>query len=160
MRWIGIIAATFSLLAVIQLGGSLEAFINIPALLFVLLFAGGVVLATHGNDAVQCVRHWEGSRRTTNQSVADGFQIIETARQALIAAGWIGAIVGSVQLLGQLDDPASLGGGLATAILTLFYGYVLASLVCLPLSRKRHSDSAPAEGAMAKQPSSANAAGS
>lgn len=52
------------------------------------------------------------------------------------AWGMIGTLIGLVLMLNNLDDPKSIGPAMAIAILTTFYGAVLANLVFLPIARK------------------------
>ncbi len=52
------------------------------------------------------------------------------------AFGLIGTLIGLVQMLSNLSDPGALGPGMSTAILTTFYGAVLANLIFIPLSNK------------------------
>jgi len=52
------------------------------------------------------------------------------------AMGLIGTLIGLVQMLGNLDDPALIGPSMAVALLTTFYGAVLAQLVFIPLAAK------------------------
>ena len=54
---------------------------------------------------------------------------------AFIASGWIGVIIGVIQILCQLDDPSKMGPAMALALLTALYGHVFAYLGCLPLAR-------------------------
>ena len=58
------------------------------------------------------------------------------------AFGMIGTLVGLVIMLGNLDDPAAIGPGMALALITTFYGAVLANLVCIPISGKLKARSA------------------
>lgn len=48
----------------------------------------------------------------------------------------IGTLVGLVQMLASLDDPSSIGGGMAVALLTTLYGAVIANMICIPLASK------------------------
>lgn len=48
----------------------------------------------------------------------------------------IGTLVGLVLMLKNLDDPTSLGPNMAVALLTTFYGSLLANLVFLPMAAK------------------------
>ncbi len=48
----------------------------------------------------------------------------------------IGTLIGLVNMLQNLEDPASIGPAMAVALLTTFYGAVLANVVFLPLSKK------------------------
>ncbi len=52
------------------------------------------------------------------------------------AMGMMGTLIGLVQMLMQMDDPANIGPAMAVALLTTFYGVVLANLVALPIAGK------------------------
>lgn len=52
------------------------------------------------------------------------------------AFGMIGTLIGLIQMLVSLDDPSKLGGGMATALVTTFYGALSANLFFLPVAGK------------------------
>lgn len=52
------------------------------------------------------------------------------------AFGMIGTLIGLVNMLSNLSDPASIGPAMAVALLTTFYGAVMANCVFLPLATK------------------------
>lgn len=52
------------------------------------------------------------------------------------AFGMIGTLIGLVRMLQALDDPASIGPAMAVALLTTFYGAILANCIFLPLAKK------------------------
>jgi chemotaxis protein MotA len=52
------------------------------------------------------------------------------------AFGMIGTLIGLIQMLNNLDDPSKIGSGMATALVTTFYGALLANLACLPLGNR------------------------
>jgi chemotaxis protein MotA len=52
------------------------------------------------------------------------------------AMGLVGTLIGLVQMLQTMDDPASIGPAMAVALLTTFYGAVLANFIFLPLAGK------------------------
>jgi chemotaxis protein MotA len=52
------------------------------------------------------------------------------------AFGMIGTLIGLVQMLSTLEEPARIGPAMALAILTTLYGSLIAYLVCLPLAEK------------------------
>ena len=52
------------------------------------------------------------------------------------AFGMIGTLIGLVQMLANMSDPASIGPAMAVALLTTLYGSLVANLVCLPLADK------------------------
>lgn len=74
---------------------------------------------------------------------ADGAMIFQSLGTAAPAMGLIGTLIGLVQMLQRLDDPSSIGPAMAVALLTTFYGAILANVVLLPLAGKlryRHSE--------------------
>jgi chemotaxis protein MotA len=48
----------------------------------------------------------------------------------------IGTLIGLVQMLSRLDDPKMIGPAMAVAILTTFYGSLMATLIFLPIAGK------------------------
>ena len=50
--------------------------------------------------------------------------------------GMIGTLIGLIQMLRSLNDPSRIGYGMATALLTTFYGAVLAYLFFQPVAGK------------------------
>ena len=62
--------------------------------------------------------------------------ILRRAGEVAPAMGLIGTLVGLVQMLGRLEDPAAIGPAMAVALLTTFYGAVLANMLFNPLAGK------------------------
>jgi chemotaxis protein MotA len=52
------------------------------------------------------------------------------------AFGMIGTLIGLVQMLANLDDPSSIGPKMAVAMITTFYGAIMANLFFIPMSDK------------------------
>ena len=52
------------------------------------------------------------------------------------AFGMVGTLLGLVQMLSSMSDPASIGPSMAVALLTTLYGAVIANLIALPLADK------------------------
>lgn len=52
------------------------------------------------------------------------------------AFGMIGTLIGLIQMMQSLDDPSQIGKGMAVALITTFYGALLANLICLPIAAK------------------------
>lgn len=52
------------------------------------------------------------------------------------AMGMIGTLVGLVQMLANMSDPAAIGPAMAVALLTTLYGAVIANAFALPLADK------------------------
>jgi chemotaxis protein MotA len=66
----------------------------------------------------------------------DGKKILEFMGSSAPAFGMIGTLIGLVQMLGTLDDPSQIGAGMATALITTFYGAFMANLLFLPMAGK------------------------
>ncbi|WP_312643791.1 motility protein A [Hydrogenoanaerobacterium sp.] len=59
------------------------------------------------------------------------------------AFGMIGTLIGLVLMLGSLEDVSAVGSGMAVALITTFYGSMLANIIFLPISNKlkvRHEE--------------------
>lgn len=65
-----------------------------------------------------------------------GAEIFTTMGTFAPALGMIGTLIGLVQMLQSMDDPSSIGPAMAVALLTTFYGSVMANLVCIPIAGK------------------------
>jgi chemotaxis protein MotA len=52
------------------------------------------------------------------------------------AMGMVGTLIGLVQMLQNMSDPNSIGPAMAVALLTTFYGAVIANVVCTPMTGK------------------------
>jgi chemotaxis protein MotA len=52
------------------------------------------------------------------------------------AFGMVGTLIGLVQMLSDMSDPENIGPAMAVALLTTFYGAVLANLIFLPMVTK------------------------
>lgn len=63
-------------------------------------------------------------------------KVWETAGGLAPTIGIIGAVLGLIQVMGNLADPASLGAGIAVAFVATVYGVGAANLFCIPLGTK------------------------
>jgi len=52
------------------------------------------------------------------------------------AMGMIGTLVGLVAMLANMSDPKTIGPAMAIALLTTFYGAILANMIALPIADK------------------------
>ncbi len=65
-----------------------------------------------------------------------GSEIFSTMGTFAPAVGMLGTIIGLVQMLMQMEDPSQIGAPMALALLTTFYGTLVAYLVFLPIAGK------------------------
>jgi chemotaxis protein MotA len=52
------------------------------------------------------------------------------------ALGMVGTLIGLVQMLANMSDPAAIGPAMAVALLTTLYGALIANLLAIPISKK------------------------
>lgn len=78
-------------------------------------------------------------RREASTASARHMRSVDFLRRAgdvAPAMGLIGTLIGLVRMLGNLDNPSEIGPAMAVALLTTFYGAVMAHLVFIPLAAK------------------------
>ena len=121
--------------AAILVGGRLSGFLDIPS---ALLVGGVAALGTGGvhgyRVAIDAVR--AAVQPATAVDRPQAIRVLGTARSAVWAGGCIGVLVGIVQMLQTLADPAAVGPALAVTLLTLFYAAVGSELVLAPLQQR------------------------
>jgi chemotaxis protein MotA len=66
----------------------------------------------------------------------NGRLVIDQLGRFSPAFGMIGTLIGLIIMLGNLQQPETIGTGMALALLTTLYGTVMANLICLPFSEK------------------------
>jgi len=96
----------------------------------------GFQMAVDGN-AADVIRHvLEEDMIALQRRHLTGQSIFKAMASYAPAFGLIGTLIGLIQMLRQMSDPASIGAGMAVALITTFYGAIVANLVCLPIAGK------------------------
>jgi chemotaxis protein MotA len=65
-----------------------------------------------------------------------GKKIFDQLGASLPAFGMVGTLIGLISMLNSLDDPSKIGSGMATAMVTTFYGAFVANMLYLPMAGK------------------------
>ncbi len=65
-----------------------------------------------------------------------GAEILATFGAFAPAMGMIGTVIGLILMLQTMDDPSTIGPSMAVALITTFYGAILANLIFLPMQTK------------------------
>ncbi|MCR4440967.1 MAG: MotA/TolQ/ExbB proton channel family protein [Peptococcaceae bacterium] len=65
-----------------------------------------------------------------------GAGIFEAMGASAPAFGMLGTLMGLILMLKKINNPAALGPGMALALITTFYGSLLANLIFLPIAGK------------------------
>jgi len=98
-----------------------------------------VVDGTPGEEVEEILRK---ELMSTLQRHHKSASVLKKAAEFAPAMGLIGTLIGLVQMLGNLEDPASIGPAMAVALLTTFYGAVLSNMVFSPMASKLDRNSA------------------
>lgn len=65
-----------------------------------------------------------------------GAEIFTTMGTFAPAMGMIGTLIGLIQMLQSMDDPGKIGPSMSVALVTTFYGSIMANIICLPIAGK------------------------
>jgi len=71
-----------------------------------------------------------------------GADIFTTMGNFAPAMGLLGTLIGLIQMLRKMHDPSTIGPSMALALITTFYGVILANLVFIPMAGKLRDRSA------------------
>ena len=93
-------------------------------------------ITSDGQDAAVIKRILETEMRTAHHRANRAVQVFQTMGTFAPALGLIGTLIGLIQMLGALGDPAAVGPAMAVALTGTFYGAVLANLLFLPVAGK------------------------
>jgi chemotaxis protein MotA len=96
----------------------------------------GIQLVVDGTDP-QLVRNiLEVELTFLEERHASGAGILTFWAATAPGFGMMGTLIGLIQMLLNLDNPGALGPGMATALITTFYGATAANWICNPMAQK------------------------
>lgn len=98
--------------------------------------ASGIRLVVDGTGGGEIEQILNSEVEAMDSRHSQGKAILDLIAKYAPAFGMIGTLMGLVAMLNNMDDPKKIGPGMAVAILTTFYGAVIANVFCLPLSDK------------------------
>lgn len=102
----------------------------------------GILLIVDGTDPelVRSILETELDSIEDRHKTKIGFW--ETCSSMGPAWGMIGTLVGLIIMLQHMSDPSALGPSMAVALITTFYGSLLANWVCTPVANKLKANNA------------------
>lgn len=101
----------------------------------------GILMVVDGTPGEEIETILKRDLQSTIQRHSQSASVLRKMGEFAPAMGLIGTLIGLVQMLGNLDDPKTIGPSMAIALLTTFYGAVLANMVFLPLASKLEKNS-------------------
>ena len=96
----------------------------------------GVLLIVDGTDAELLRSILETEIAFVENRHKDNQKVWETMADLGPAWGMIGTLIGLIIMLGALSDPSSLGPKMAVALITTFYGSIIANFIATPIANK------------------------
>jgi len=98
--------------------------------------AKGIMLMVDGIEPAALSRILNTELEFISERHRLGAEIFTTMGNFAPAMGMVGTLIGLIQMLVQMDDPSSIGPAMAVALITTFYGVILANLIFLPAAGK------------------------
>jgi chemotaxis protein MotA len=99
-------------------------------------------MVTDGLTAAEIDRMINQDMDITMDAYRKAAGMLRRASEIAPAMGLVGTLIGLVQMLVSLDNPAAIGPAMALALLTTFYGAVMGSVVLAPLAAKLERNAA------------------
>ena len=99
-------------------------------------FLKGLQMAVDGQEPEALKEMLEKEIEYVVERHDKGADIFATIAAYAPAMGMIGTLIGLVQMLQNMSDPSSIGPAMAVALLTTFYGAVIANVLANPISGK------------------------
>jgi chemotaxis protein MotA len=96
----------------------------------------GISLCVDGHDPELVRKMLSSDINQTIQRHETGQDMWSSIGEMAPAMGMIGTLIGLVQMLANMSDPASIGPAMAIALLTTLYGAVIANVFAIPLADK------------------------
>lgn len=96
----------------------------------------GIQMAVDGTDAEVTEKVLRAEMEAVARRHKTGKGMFETLGRYAPAFGMVGTLIGLIIMLGNMDDPAAIGPGMAVALITTLYGAIVANLICLPFADK------------------------
>ncbi len=95
----------------------------------------GILLVVDGSDPDLLRSIMETELSIIKERHNENRTILDTMAAYSPAFGMIGTLIGLINMLKSLDDMSSLGANMSVALVTTFYGTMLANLIFNPLSK-------------------------
>ena len=98
--------------------------------------AAGVQLLVDGADEDVVQESMEIEIAATDERHRNAIGFFKSLGGYAPTFGMVGTVIGLINMLGNLEDPSQLGRGMALALMTTFYGVLIANLVFNPLATR------------------------
>ncbi len=98
--------------------------------------ARGIRMAVDGVEPQEIIQTLKIEKASLHKRHETGQKVFRFMGATAPAMGMVGTLIGLVQMLRTMNDPSTIGPAMAVALLTTFYGAVMAFLVFNPIAEK------------------------
>lgn len=96
----------------------------------------GLLMIIDGNEPEAIKKVLALKVKATMERHKNNRSIFDTGAALAPAFGMIGTLIGLVNMLKNLSDPSTIGPQMSVALITTFYGSLLANVLFMPVSKK------------------------
>jgi len=96
----------------------------------------GIQMAVDGTDPDLIETIMSNDLEAVQSRHAEGKALFDNAGKYAPAFGMIGTLIGLVVMLRNMSDPSAIGPAMAVALITTFYGALVANVFALPMAEK------------------------
>ncbi len=96
----------------------------------------GINMCIDGQEPAVVQRSLANDINFTIEHKSISIVVFDASTEVAPAMGMIGTLIGLVLMLGNMDDPKTIGPSMAVALLTTLYGAVIANAISAPISKK------------------------
>jgi chemotaxis protein MotA len=96
----------------------------------------GLTLVVDGIDPAMLLSIMETELESFEEHSKIPIPVFEAVGGYAPTLGIIGAVLGLIHVMENLDDPSKLGGGIAVAFVATIYGLAIANVIALPIASK------------------------
>ena len=161
-RLIGLNILIVMLWGTAMLGGKPLIYVELPSIIMVIgVLLGGVLICfpfPQITDAFTAAAQAEGAPPVSAWQREQRIAVFARLYQLAWGGGLVGSLIGIIAMLSDLSDPASIGAGVAVALLTAAYGALLAEFIFNPMQQmvmnQPPTDGDPGQGGQRLAPSS------
>jgi flagellar motor component MotA len=120
------------IISLIGFSGPLNIFFDVPSLIITLGVGFALTIISFSIHDIKSALHHAFGLDGTKDELRKSAYIWEATARNLLLAGTIGLIIGIIQMLQNLNDPATIGPSIAVALLTMFYGFFFSAALPFP----------------------------
>ena len=131
---IGILLFIVTVIFTMATGLRLRAFIDTSSIVFVLFSNVSLLMATRSiKSFVYGIRVISSKKIIIEkEKLMESIEVYDLLQKASVGIGVLGFIIGIIALLHALNDPSSIGPGMAVSLLTVFYSALFGTLFITP----------------------------